>query len=119
VLSDAELTVLRPGALIVNVVHPELIDPDALLVAITSRNIRAAVDTECSGSAWDRLVALGPHRFLTVPQMGYSTSDANHRTASYAAKAVCDVLDGMPSNAVHNTDYLAVRRNSRGEGYRM
>jgi D-3-phosphoglycerate dehydrogenase / 2-oxoglutarate reductase len=110
VLAQQELTLMRPGAMIINIGHRDLLDPAALLTSVRETDIRVAVDSRCAGPAWDPLVALGPGRFLTMPQMGYYTTEANLRAAYHAATAVCDVLAGNPSEAVINPDHLAVRR---------
>lgn len=111
-LGKAELEQIKNGAVLVNTGHVGLVDFDALAWAVEHKNVRAAFDGVGSGEAWQRLVALGPHRFLSVPQMGFSTADANIRAGVRAAEAVCDVLSGVDSPLTNNTDFR-LRRASR------
>jgi D-3-phosphoglycerate dehydrogenase len=104
-----EFESLKPGAILINVSHPDLVDPVALASAIDVKGVRAAFDGTRSGDPWDRLMSLGPERFLCVPSMAYHTVDANRRAALQAANAVCDVLTGAPSDLVNNQDFLRVR----------
>jgi phosphoglycerate dehydrogenase-like enzyme len=91
-----ELESMRTGALLVNTAHHHLVDPDALLWAMETKNVRAAVDGAPPDANWNRLVACGPERFLTVPPMAFNTHDANLRASMHTATAVCDVLDSVP-----------------------
>lgn len=104
-IGEAELELLRTGALLVNTAHPSLIDPDALLGAVEQRGLRAAVDGIGKEPAWTHLVALGPDRFLCAPDMGYRTPAAGLRAGERAARAVCDVLSGEDSASVNNPDF--------------
>lgn len=112
-LGAAEFALMRPGTMVLNVGHHSLIEPAALLDAIQSRNLRAAIDgmwdSQNRSAAWDELVGLGPSRFLAVPQMAFNTEDSNRRAGMTAARAVCDVLDGGTSPDVNNPDFLEVR----------
>ena len=78
-IGEYELSQIKNGAIIVNTVHPHLIDFAALADAIETKQIRAAMDGIGSGPAWDRLVALGPERFLALSSMAFNTVDANFR----------------------------------------
>ncbi|OAR25179.1 hypothetical protein A8W25_05865 [Streptomyces sp. ERV7] len=113
-LGRRELEICRDGALLVNTGHHDLVDPVALAWAVEHRNLRAAVDGLGPGDAWAALTALGPERFLSVPQMGFLTRDAGLRAGLRAARAVCDVLSGAGSPDVTNPDFrerrAAVRR---------
>ncbi|MFF8871134.1 NAD(P)-dependent oxidoreductase [Streptomyces massasporeus] len=93
-LTARDFALLRPGALLVNTVHPDLVDPSALLSAVLDRDLRCAFDGRGSGPRWEALNALGPDRFLAVPVMAYNTADANEEASMTAARAVCDLLDG-------------------------
>ncbi|MFH9583799.1 NAD(P)-dependent oxidoreductase [Streptomyces luteogriseus] len=93
-LAAREFTLMRPGALLVNTVHPDLVDPSALLSAVADKGLRCAFDGNGSGPRWEALTALGPDRFLAVPTMAYNTTDANETASMTAARAVCDLLDG-------------------------
>ncbi|MGW7243735.1 NAD(P)-dependent oxidoreductase [Streptomyces sp. NPDC054804] len=111
-LTAADLALLPHGSLLVNTVHPRLVDLTALLAAVRDRGIRAAFDGVSAGTEWDRLTGLGPDRFLAVPQMGFNTREANARAAMATARAVCDVLDGREPPSVDNPDFRSVRRRS-------
>jgi hypothetical protein len=106
---------VREGLLLVDTVHPGLVDPDALARAIRGHGVRAAFDADPAGAATAPLVALaaepdvGPGRLLVVPQSGFRTHDANLRTAGVAMTATLDVLEGRPSEYVNNPDYLERR----------
>ncbi|QWB25720.1 MULTISPECIES: NAD(P)-dependent oxidoreductase [Streptomyces] len=93
-LSAHELALMRPGALLVNTVHPDLVDLPALLAAVADKDLRCAFDGQGDGPAWEALTALGTDRFLAVPTMAYNTADANEAASMAAARAVCDILDG-------------------------
>lgn len=108
-IGRAELEVVRPGTLIVNAAHPNLIDPVALAWAIQHRGIRAAFDGIGNSSSWSLLKSQGPDRFLSVPQMGFLTQQANERAAGRAVQALCDVLSDEDSPLVNNPDFRAVR----------
>jgi phosphoglycerate dehydrogenase-like enzyme len=118
VLDRAAFERVREGLLLLDTVHPALVDPDALALAIRERGVRAAFDADPAGEATAPLLALaaepdvGAARLLVVPQSGFRTHDANLRTASVAMTAVLDVLDGRPSEYVNNPDYLE-RRSAR------
>ncbi|MFE7379005.1 2-hydroxyacid dehydrogenase [Streptomyces zhihengii] len=115
-LGRRELAACRDGALLVNTGHRDLVDPVALGWAIEHKAIRAAVDGRGYGEAWDVLAALGPERFLSVPQMGFHTRDAGLRAGMRAARAVCDVLSGAGSPDVTNPDFLRHRAPGRRGG---
>ena len=115
VLDRAAFGRVRAGLLLVDTVHPALVDPDALARAIRERGVRAAFDADPAGDAAARLTALaaepdvGPERLLVVPQTGFRTHEANLRTATVAMTATLDVLEGRPSEYVNNPDYLERR----------
>jgi D-3-phosphoglycerate dehydrogenase len=115
VLDRSAFERVRDGLLLVDTVHPALVDPAALARAIRERGVRAAFDADPAGESVQPLLALaaepdvGPGRLLVVPQSGFRTHDANRRTASVAMTATLDVLDGRPSEYVNNPDYLERR----------
>lgn len=115
VLDRSAFEQVRPGLLLVDTVHPALVDPAALGRAIRERGVRAAFDADPAGESVRPLLALaaepdvGPGRLLVVPQSGFRTHDANLRTASVAMTATLDVLEGRPSDHVNNPDYLERR----------
>jgi len=106
------------GLVLVDTVHPALVDPAALAWAIRAKGVRAAFDADPAGDAVPPLLALaaepdvGPERLLVVPQSGFRTHEANLATATVAMTATLDVLDGRPSEYVNNPDYLQ-RRSAR------
>ena len=109
-IGAAELALMRPGAVLVNVAHHSLVDPASLVEPLRQGRLRAASDGMGTGAAWAALAAIGPDRFLCFPQMAYNTLDANLRTSETAARAVCDVLAGRTSAHVNNPDFRGVRQ---------
>jgi phosphoglycerate dehydrogenase-like enzyme len=94
-LTAHEFSLMRPSALLVNTVHPDLVDPAALLAAVRDKKLRCAFDGRAGGPEWEALTALGADCFLAVPVMAYNTSDANEAASMAAARSVCDILDGQ------------------------
>ncbi|MFF7307393.1 NAD(P)-dependent oxidoreductase [Streptomyces sp. NPDC008137] len=92
-LTAREFALMRPGTLLVNTVHPDLVDPPALLAAVADRGLRCAFDGRGSGPEWEALTKFGPDRFLAAPLMAYNTTDANETASMAAARSVCDILD--------------------------
>jgi D-3-phosphoglycerate dehydrogenase / 2-oxoglutarate reductase len=88
-----ELELMCAGATLINTAHHHLVDPDALLWAVETKGVRAAVDGVPEKGTWSRLVACDPERFLGVPAMAFNTHDANLRASMHTATAVCDILD--------------------------
>jgi len=115
-LTAADLSRLRHGAFLVNTAHPDLIDVDALLNVIRLNGVRAASDGLRLTPAWRRLIALGPDRFLCLPQQGFLTAEANLRAALLGAESVCDVLDGGNSALVVNPWFRQTRSGLPGYG---
>jgi D-3-phosphoglycerate dehydrogenase len=112
-LGAAEFGLLAPESILVNTAHHRLVDPASLEVAMNERGVRAAVDGIGPEDEWQRLVALGPDRFLAVPSMAFNTEDANLRASMRIATGICDVLEGKPSEDVNNPDFAAVRARQR------
>ncbi|MGB3674160.1 MAG: NAD(P)-dependent oxidoreductase [Candidatus Nanopelagicales bacterium] len=108
-LDREQFEIIRDGAVLVNTAHHNLVDLDSLLWAANNRSVRAAFDGVSEGPAWDRLVELGPHRFLSVPSMAFNSSDANLRASLRTASGVCDVLDGGSNPDVNNPDFRSLR----------
>ena len=91
-LGKTEFTLVRPGSILINTAHPSLVDPVALEWAITTKEVRAAVEGIELVSGWSGLAALGSDRFLGLPMVSHHTHEANLRIALQAAQAVCDAL---------------------------
>ncbi|MFI1563191.1 NAD(P)-dependent oxidoreductase [Streptomyces sp. NPDC020490] len=109
-IGEMQLGQMRKGALLVNTGHPDLVDPVALHRAIESRGIRVASDGLRRTPAWQRLVELGPERFLCMPQTGFHTTAADLRASLRAVEAVCDVLEGRDDDSsVENPGYREAR----------
>lgn len=108
-LGQREFSLMKDGAVVINTVHPQLIDFAALAWAIEAKGIRAAQDGVASGDAWEKVLALGPEKFLAVPSMAFNTQDANLRASMRTAEGVCDVLDGGTSPDVNNPDFRKIR----------
>lgn len=92
-LSWPDFDSMREGAILINTAHHHLVDPEALLWAVETKGIRAAVDGVPTEDGWNELVARGPDQFLGVPPMAFNTNDANLRASTHTAKTVCDTLD--------------------------
>ena len=108
-LGRPELERLRPGALLINTGHPDLVDPAALGWAVEQRQVRAAFDGRSKLPGWEPLALLDPDRCLVVQQMGFLTGAAGLRAGLGAAEGLCDVLSGMASPRVSNPDFLERR----------
>ncbi|WP_157467557.1 NAD(P)-dependent oxidoreductase [Frankia sp. QA3] len=108
-----ELSLMKNDAVIVNTGSPELVDLEALVGAMRDKNISVAFDGIGSGPSWDHLVALGPDRFLAVPEMGFSSRESNDRVSSNVVRDVSAVLNGTQPDSVANPDFRAVRRHLR------
>lgn len=108
-LGQREFSLMKDGALVINTVHPQLIDLAALGWAIEAKGIRAAQDGVSSGEAWEKVLALGPEKFLAMPSMAFNTQDANLRASMRTAEGVCDVLDGGTSADVNNPGFRSKR----------
>jgi D-3-phosphoglycerate dehydrogenase len=109
-LGREQLERIDRDTVLINTAHHGLVDPEALLWAIEQRGLRAAFDGVGDGEVWERLAALGPSRFLGLPQMGFRTEGANLRISLKAAEAVCQVLSGSESALVNNPDFREIRR---------
>ncbi|MCX4744613.1 hypothetical protein OG455_03595 [Kitasatospora sp. NBC_01287] len=94
-LGAEEFTAMRPGTLVIDTVHPALVDFAALLEAIEHRQVRCAFDGQGEGPAWDALTARGSHGLIAGPTAGYHTLEANEAASRTAARAVCDLLDAQ------------------------
>ncbi|MGW3644930.1 2-hydroxyacid dehydrogenase [Streptomyces sp. NPDC000878] len=109
-IGEVQLCQMREGALLINTGHPDLVDPVALHHAIERRGIRAASDGLRRTPPWQRLVSLGPERFLCLPQTGFHTTAADLRSSMRAVGAVCDVLEGRDTgSSVENPGYREAR----------
>jgi D-3-phosphoglycerate dehydrogenase len=97
-ISAAELAVMKPEALVINVARGGVIDEAALARALTDGVIAgAAVDVySTEPPALDHPLRSAPNVILT-PHLGASTEEAQTRVAVEACEQVRDVLAGRPA----------------------
>lgn len=105
-LIDAEvLGAMRPDAVLVNVARGQIVDEDALVAALTSRQIRAAgldvFESEPPTSGIERLpnVTLAPHSLAWTSEMSWGNG-------SSCVRAVVDLASGRIPQHVVNRDVL-------------
>ena len=116
-IGPAELALLKQSALIINTGHRHLIDLPALAAAFAESDIRAAVDdmpsdddsSDADMQAWRRLAEYGPGRFLSGPQKGYHTQEANDRASMAAAESVCAALRFERADNINNDEPSRLR----------
>ncbi|MXX79772.1 MAG: phosphoglycerate dehydrogenase [Chloroflexi bacterium] len=105
-LGDAELSAIKPGALLVNTARGRLIDESALLDALDSGRLAgAALDVFAAEPAHENPLVQHP-LVLATPHLGASTQEAQERVAVEIATETLKVLSGRPSQAAVNTPLI-------------
>ncbi len=105
-ISTHELSLMKPGARIINCARGGLIDEEALLQALNENHLAgAALDVFSQEPIKDNeiLKALVAHeRVITTPHLGASTEEAQVGVATDVAEQIVSVLrGGMPRAAVN------------------
>jgi len=105
-IGAAQLAMMRPDALLINVARGGVIEEDALAAALHAGRLGgAAVDVFVNEPPVDSPLLGAPDTVLT-PHLGASTTEAQTRVAVEAAEQVLDVLAGRPARYAVNAPLL-------------
>jgi phosphoglycerate dehydrogenase-like enzyme len=101
VIGEAELTRMKPGAILVNTARGPLIDTPALLKALNANRISAALDVyDEEPLPADHPLRRAPNTVLT-PHLGFSTEEIFGEFYSGAIENILAYLDGRPANVAN------------------
>jgi phosphoglycerate dehydrogenase-like enzyme len=103
---DREISLMKPGALLVNAARGPVVDTDALLAALNARKIRAALDvTDPEPLPADHPLWSAPDCFIT-PHVAGSTPEFIHRAFRFGVAQIRRYLAGEPlENLVTDAGY--------------
>ncbi|MCH8226100.1 MAG: phosphoglycerate dehydrogenase [Chloroflexi bacterium] len=102
-----ELSLLKPGARIINVARGELIDEEALLLALQSDRLAGVALDVFEHEPPGQSPLLSHPKVVATPHLGASTQEAQREVAVEAAEQVLAVLDGEPARNTVNAPFLA------------
>ena len=109
-LNSADLSLMKPSALLVNTSRAELIEPDALVAGLNrGRPGMAAVDVFESEPILQGHALLRLENCICTPHIGFVEQDSYEQYFSTAFDNVVHFLQGHPTHIV-NPDALKVRR---------
>lgn len=109
-LNGADLSLMKPSALLVNTSRAELIEPDALVAGLNrGRPGMAAVDVFESEPILQGHALLRLENCICTPHIGFVEQDSYEQYFSAAFDNVVHFLQGHPTHIV-NPDALKVRR---------
>ena len=106
-ISTKELERMKPDARLINVARGELIDEDALLVALNNGKLGGvALDVFAKEPPGPNPLLDHPKVVIT-PHLGASTQEAQREVAVEAAEQVLTVLKGEPARNTVNAPFVA------------
>jgi phosphoglycerate dehydrogenase-like enzyme len=108
VLGAAEFEAMKPGAILINTARPQLVDAEALDAALSSGRLAfAAFDgfygegTRDLTAAEERILRLGPDKFIATPHIGWRTKEADVQAQAIGIRSLVEFLKDEPvSNRV-------------------
>ena len=101
-----QLSVIKPGARLINVARGELIDEAALLQALETETLAGvALDVFAQEPPGDNPLLKHP-KVVATPHLGASTQEAQREVAIEAAEQVLAVLAGEPARNTVNAPFL-------------
>lgn len=105
-MGAAEISLMKPGALLVNAARGPVVVTDALVLALEQRRIRSVVDvTDPEPLPAGHPLWSAPNCMIT-PHIGGSTPEFIHRAFGFAAQQVRRFIAGEPlDNVVTNAGY--------------
>ena len=107
-IGAAELSLMKPSAILVNTARPQVVAPQALQKALSSRSIAGcAMDgyyDEPPSKEVDSygLLNLPDDVFLVTPHVGYLTRESIYKMSALATESVINILEGRPWKYVVN-----------------
>ena len=97
---------MKPGSYVINVARGELVDEDALLLALEEGKLAgAALDVFSREPPGDSPLVKHP-RVVATPHLGASTQEAQRDVAIEVAEQVLAVLSGEPARNTVNAPFL-------------
>ncbi|MFQ6028122.1 MAG: phosphoglycerate dehydrogenase [Dehalococcoidia bacterium] len=101
-----ELSLIKPGARLINVARGELVDEAALLDALNADRLAgAALDVFVQEPPENRALVEHP-KVIATPHLGASTEEAQREVAIEAAEQVLAILEGRPARNTVNAPFL-------------
>jgi D-3-phosphoglycerate dehydrogenase len=105
-ISTRELSLMKSGARLINVARGELIDEEALLLALDSGKLAgAALDVFSQEPPGETPLVRHP-KVVVTPHLGASTQEAQREVAVEAAEQILAVLRGEPARSTVNAPFL-------------
>ena len=102
-LNDELFSIAKPGAVIVNVAHSNIIDEDALLTYLDNNRLRgAALDVVQNMPPSSESKVLQHPKILVTPHLGDSTQETMHDLGLIIVQQVLDALAGHDYRNVVN-----------------
>ncbi len=101
------MSLLKPGARIINVARGELIDEEALFQALESDQLAGVALDVFAQEPPGQSPLLSHPKVVATPHLGASTQEAQREVAVEAAEQVLAVLDGEPARNTVNAPFLA------------